>query len=207
METNFVELNLNLKILRDDFKYLTYHRLQHMIYKPEPEKSLHPELLSFFKSINVKTKVLLFKTPPKMKSAIHSDGIPYGLITNNRDCAINWVWGAEDHIMCWWKEKSNNVNIDNRLTERANHRNAKDTHSSVSSVEYLNWNIDQVDLIQSVKITKPSLVKIGIPHSVENFSNTDRWCLSIRMIVPPSKVTWDKSLKLFKEYIINEPIV
>jgi len=195
METNFVELNLNLKILRDDFKYLTYHRSQHMIYRPEPEKSLHPELISFFKSLNVKTKVFLFKTPPKIKSAIHSDGIT----TNNRDCAINWVWGAEEHIMCWWKEKSNNV--------KSTFNNARDTHASVGPVEYLNWNIDQVDLIQSVKITKPSLVKIGMPHSVENFSNTDRWCLSIRMILPPSTVTWDKSLKLFKEYIINEPIV
>lgn len=54
-------------------------------------------------------------------------------------------------------------------------------------------------------IQNPSLIQVGIPHNIENFSE-DRWVVSIVYKYQSDifrRPTWTESLSLFDEYLIK----
>jgi hypothetical protein len=176
---NYKELNFNFPVLRDDFVFPKECPTYHVTMKIDVEKSLHPELIKFFNNLGLNIKAMIFRTPPHNKCSIHVDGF-----VTHKQWGINWVWG-DDHLMSWWKPNSHKISLENFQRTNAN-------------TPYLFWKDEDVTLLESVKIVNPVIVKTGVPHRVENFSDTERWCLTVRPTVPSN---WDAALKLFNGHI------
>jgi hypothetical protein len=178
---NYKELNLSVSPLRSDFQFPKDTGNSHITLKIDVEKSLNPDLIKFFNDLGLNIKAMIFRTPPHNKCSIHVDGF-----LTHQQWGVNWVWG-NDHLMSWWKPNSPKLKLENFKKTNA-------------KTPYLFWDDDDVTLLESVKITKPVIIKTGVPHRVENFSDSDRWCLTVRPVVPSN---WDVALKTFKEYIIE----
>jgi hypothetical protein len=178
---NYKELNLSVSPLRNDFQFPKDTGNSHITLKIDVERSLNPDLIKFFNDLDLNIKAMVFRTPPRNKCSIHVDGF-----LTHQQWGVNWVWG-NDHLMSWWKPNSPKLKLENFKKTNA-------------KTPYLFWDDDDVTLLESVKITKPVIIKTGVPHRVENFSDSDRWCLTVRPVVPSN---WDVALKTFKEYIIE----
>ncbi len=179
-DTNYRELSLQFPILRDDFVYPT-KKTSHATFRLDATNSLHPDALKFFESINLKVKAMIFNTPPHGRCSIHVDGY-----TMHQQWGINWVWGSEDHSMSWWMPKDKKIDFNK----------AKQTNAGTP---YMFWDEEETNFLQSVKITRPTLLKTGVPHKVENFTDQDRWALSVRPINPSS---WTHALNIFNDYLL-----
>jgi len=178
---NYKELNLNFPVLRDDFAFPKQMVSSHSTFRVDVETSVHADLINFFKSVGLKDiRALIFRTPPNTKSSIHVDGASL-----HEQWAINWAWGG-DHLMRWWNPISPVIKSQNIRYTNAN-------------TPYLFWTDNEVTLAEQVKLIKPAIIKIGVPHSVENFSSTNRWCLSIRSNIPS---TWNTGLDIFKDFLL-----
>jgi hypothetical protein len=178
---NYRELNLPLLPLRHDFKFPKDTGDAHATFKINVEQSLNPELIKIFKELGITPKAMVFRTPPHNKCSIHVDGF-----LTHQQWGMNWAWGT-DHLMSWWKPNDPKIKLENFKKTNA-------------STPYLVWDDEDVTLIESVKITKPVIIKTGVPHRVENFSDTDRWCLTVRPAVPTN---WNEALMIFKEYVVE----
>lgn len=179
---NYRELNLDIPVIRDSFVFPKYTQLGHATFRVDVQQALHVELIEFLSSVGLQDiRALVFKTPPHTKSSIHVDGS-----TLHEQWAINWVWGG-DHIMRWWKPNDPVIRS----------QNLKYTNSNTP---YAFWSDNTATVVEQVKLTKPALIKIGVPHSVENFSSSDRWCLSVRSNIP---TTWNIGLDIFKDFLVQ----
>jgi len=178
---NYKELNISVPVLRDSFRLPKHTENWHATFRVDIQDALHTQLLEFFSDIGLlDIRALMFRTPPHAKSSIHVDGS-----TLHELWAINWVWGS-DHIMRWWKPNDPVIRP----------QNLKYTNSNTP---YAFWTYTEATVIEQVKLTKPALIKVGVPHSVENFSSSDRWCLSVRSNVPS---TWSTGLETFKDFLV-----
>lgn len=124
----------------------------------------------------------IFYTPPKGKLPIHVDHDEF----SNR-CKLNWVFGAEGSRMIWW-EKKPGVELK--------------YHTTPIKTRYLMF--DQADCIQlySAEINQPSLVNVGVPHSVDNMTDQGRWCMSyvIGKKKDHTNLQWDEAQTIFNDY-------
>ncbi len=88
--------------------------------------------------------------------------------------------------MCWWKQKpdvSNKVEI-----------------TAINS-SYIDYKIDQVDLIDKQPVNFPSIVQVGIPHNIHNFEEP-RYCLSLVLKKQDNtRLTMAESIEIFKQYL------
>ena len=73
---------------------------------------------------------------------------------------------------------------------------------TTANTSYTSFKEDQTELIEELEFPKKKLilVRIDIPHSVENYSNEKRLCLSIRGY-PILK--WHDAVEFFKDYILE----
>jgi hypothetical protein len=140
------------------------------------------EFLSYLKTRNivVGNSNVLFYTPPNGHLGIHVDGDRL----HNRSM-LNYVWGSSNHSMSWY-ELNSGVQLTSRLFTNGD--------------KYISIPENNVTKICDHTVGYPTLVKVGIPHSVVNYSDTGRWCLSIDLQIDSGPgIDFDQAIKLLKD--------
>jgi hypothetical protein len=71
---------------------------------------------------------------------------------------------------------------------------------------YTRFEQHEVTKVHSQRIQNPSLIQVGAPHNIENFSE-DRWVVSVvykyPFYKPIRRPTWAESLSIFNEYLVK----
>lgn len=137
---------------------------------PVASELINLDLLDWFEDRGMWLKNCdIFCSPPGFTLGIHVDGV-------RRDNAIATNWAYEEPfqegVMHWWEPKPEFVNPKDLKPE---------DHGaySISTTPYaLAWHEDQCELLHSSKVGFPSLVNIGIPHSMSN-GNAQRYAISM----------------------------
>ena len=142
---------------------------------------LSTEGLNFIKKINMKPfpDSNLFIASPMAATEIHCDG-------PQQSYALNYSWNVKCFRMRWFKEIYS----------------GKEKYTTAKTL-YTFYDRDQVELIEEADIPGNSLilVRINVPHFVENFSNNERYCLSIR---GTPVFNWESIVNYFKNYLLLE---
>jgi hypothetical protein len=163
----------------------SYNNLdQMMIFKMS---TVDKNLVKFLSAVDVYiTHGEIFYTPPYGKLPIHVD-----LHEFSNNCKLNFIFGAAGSKMIWWDKKPN-VDLSFFYTP--------------IGTKYIMFEEDDCIPIHSARINQPSLVNIGIPHSIDNTTNEGRWCMSytLRKIKDNNDLQWDDACILFDEYFKKE---
>ncbi len=197
MENTFCR-HLNLKFgpsLNDFKKSKTYSLMnlskQSMVYL-QPDRTL----VEFLKTIDLTCRTArVFYTPSYSNLPIHVDNIEETTnIKNSKDnqysntVKINWVFGAKNSTMSWWRPND----VEDAITI---------SKTPVGST-YLAFDENKCTKIWSENITDPCLLNVGQPHSVENTTGEDRWCMSFVLdyIDRNRTLTWDDACSMLKDH-------
>jgi hypothetical protein len=162
-----------------------------------PEKEVNPELINFFENKGLYLKnVDVFCSPPGFYLQIHIDGIALG--TNI--CAINWQYCDEKgSYMQWWNPKPQFANKDIIKPE-----NFIENSYKIKTTKYAYaWTPEECNLVHTSEIGFPSLVNIGVPHSMKNSTKVNRYAISLTL--KDSKgatVEWDYLYEKLQSYIV-----
>lgn len=127
----------------------------------------------------------LFYTPPYGTLEWHVDSN-----TISDYIKINFVWGSPKHVMQWGQPL---VDIDKKVSY------------TTAGTEYLKFEEDEVGIMAETKIIQPTIVNVGIPHRVKNFSNLGRWCLSLVLHQNNNRIIFPRALEIFNEYVQDLP--
>lgn len=100
---------------------------------------------------------------------------------------INWVYGNRECPMIWYKLK-NNIRSEQKIT--------------ATGTGYHDFDPDTVEEIDRTFIQTPSIIQAGVPHTVINSSNKNRWCVSIVLSKGNDLLTFEQLVNEFKEYIV-----
>ena len=184
-------LNIPFPLFKENFDPFQLPKIRH--FKLDKDEVISNELINWFTSIKLNIFLVeVFYTSPNQSGVIHLDSVG-GDFTK-----LNWQFGGKDSIMNWYSE--NNPNI------RTKTLSSIGTNSS-------SFDVNDVTKIHSQSIENPSLVQVGIPHNIENFSE-DRWVVSVVYKYPSAiyrRPTWTESLSIFNNYLVEitgiEPVV
>lgn len=158
----YLDLGLDTDILNESYVLPKFEQDKVKIFKLEYH-NLNPEFISVFQkhTRSNPTNIQLFYTPPNtMNRNIHLDG------SGPSDMwAINQVVsGTRNGIMRWFESDSINVKY----------------NQTGITTKYYSYDISEVTEIARHVLNGLTLVRIGIPHNIDNPDNEPRWCLSIR---------------------------
>jgi len=119
-------------------------------------------------------KAEVFYIPPGESLPIHVDSDKFSM-----DCKLNWVFGGGQ--MLWFKP---NEDVPLRY------------HTTPIGSKYLLFNIDDCVQVYQEDIGVPSLVNVGIPHSVRNDTDASRWCIShnIGCVQQGRQIQWHEAV-------------
>lgn len=140
---------------------------------PVPESEVNPDLLDWFEDRGFWIKNCdIFCSPPNFTLGIHVDGTRL----DNR-IATNWAYENEEDpgYMEWWEPKPGFENPSDLKPE---------DHGaySISTTPYaLAWTEDQCNKLHRSVVGSPSLVNIGVPHSMSN-GGSQRYAISITWV-------------------------
>jgi hypothetical protein len=125
--------------------------------------------------------VEVFYTPPGGRMMWHIDTeAPSNFVK------INLAWGSRFHIMQWGKSKNEGI------------------HSlTPADTKYIQFPNEEITITDSVKITSPTIVNIGVPHRVVNNDQTGRWCLSVNIHKDGERIPLDVAKNIFSEYALG----
>ena len=127
----------------------------------------------------------IFYTPPKTQTFIHIDHKIYG---TNR-CKLNWIFGAPGSVMEWWQRINEEAPIPYKTTRIGS--------------RYIQFEYEECTKIYEAEVGMPSLINSGVPHSVNNFTDQDRWCLSFNLAYSDNTpIQWEDAAKKFKNFLI-----
>jgi hypothetical protein len=123
----------------------------------------------------------LFISPPNMTSSIHIDSL-------SQSYAINYVWGEGESKMRWFEVMTDEPNKPAVTT---------------AGDDYMIYNDTQVKLIEEIEVPHNTLmlVRTDIPHQVSNYSDTKRYCLSVR---GSPVMKWEDAVEHFRPYFLEE---
>ena len=184
-----IGFDLNISVLKE--VQASYNNLdQMMIFKmPTVDKNLS----KFLSGVGIYvTHGEIFYTPPHGKLPIHVD-----LHEFSNNCKLNFIFGAEGSKMIWWDKKTD-INL-------------RFVYTPIGT-KYIMLDEDECIPIHSAEIKQPSLVNVGILHSINNTTDEGRWCMSytLRHIKYRNQTTnlkdlqWDEACILFGEYFKKE---
>jgi hypothetical protein len=127
----------------------------------------------------------LFYTMPRNKIFWHTDMGPAQDFIK-----INFVWGSDDHIMEWGEVKDS-INQNISFTK--------------AGTQYVKYNDNEINKTASTKLVMPTLVNVGRPHRVVNFSDTGRWCLCLMPKFKDRNIRmfFNEFLETFNEYVLG----
>lgn len=154
-------------------------------------KFINQELIDSFLKFNLElVDVEIFKKTPGAIGAVHTDVI-YNNTTNTWDpwnCAININLDNTESIMYWFSTTLPQVLP---TFEKA----------KLNGIHYGTRNNNKFTdftILDRFMITKPTLVRTSVIHTVENTDNKDRWCISLRFKGNP---TFEECATKLKELI------
>ena len=164
---------------------------------PIAESMVREDLLDFFEGFGMYLKNAdVFISPPKFLLQIHIDGTDLG--TNS--CAINWQYCTEiGSYMQWWKPKPEFMNKEIIAPESAGENSYK-----IDTTPYAYaWTPEECELLHTSNIGFPSLVNIGVPHSMKNDTNVTRYAVSLTWKkYNGSTIEWDYVYNKLQSYIV-----
>lgn len=146
---------------------------------------LTDELYTLLDSINCEVlEAEVFYTAPFSVLPWHIDMNPPADNTK-----LNFVWGSDNHKM--------------RFGEIADLAALDTTSTTQAGSQYVEFNPTQVNPKDIVCLNKPALINSGRPHSVINWSNKGRWCLSVIITHNKQRILFDDAVRLFSEYVLD----
>lgn len=109
--------------------------------------------------LEVSSVEFFYKTPNNVGPGAHVDDL------NQTDfIKINWIYGDESAKMVWYKP------IENFQGVVSSHHN----------ISYLYFPPDRITEIHSEILQSPSIVQVGIPHTIKNVCS-ERWAVSLTL--------------------------
>jgi hypothetical protein len=147
---------------------------------------LNPKLLRLLESVKLfPAHCEIFYSPPHLFSGIHVD------IGHGDRMKINWIFGGERSTMNWYRLKDT---VSPRIPDK----------SKINTL-YVPYDLTEVDLVYTEQLANPSIVQVGVPHNITNYSQ-DRYCVSV---VPGMwcngeiyRPTVDEALNIFSKFLI-----
>ncbi|WP_133129184.1 hypothetical protein [Legionella steigerwaltii] len=201
MPSYYQVLNLNHNPLSPYFEYPHMNqdvKARYITYFPD--EILNKEIFQLFKKVGLKIKwVILFYKKPGASGLIHSDVIRNGYRWERCVCAINWNLTKASSIMNWWKCTLSEIWPSEQEATIPGIDILNGIHYGTRSNIY--FEPHQLQLLESVEIIHPTLVRTDIPHNVVMKDlKKERWCLSIRFEETFS--SWEKALEILRPYFI-----
>jgi hypothetical protein len=143
---------------------------------------INPHLTAVLKLLGVRVSYAeCFRLNPYQENNIHTD-------TERGDYTkINWIYGGKDSTMSWYTPNSDN---------------SKNLMYTATGTTYENYTIDEVTLMHRQHLSSPSLVQVGVPHDVQNYSEL-RHALSFVIAKGNNRLTMSEAIDIFKDYIID----
>ena len=177
-------LNIPFSLFKEHVDPLQLPKIRH--FKLDKDEFINDKLIIWFTFLKLEIHLIeVFYTPPNITGGIHID------VTGGDYTKLNWQFGGKDSVMNWYSETETNF--------------SKKGITSIGS-SYISVDADTAIKVHSQSIQNPSLVQVGIPHNIENFSE-DRWVVSVVYKYPIDnyiiRPTWKRSLSLFNEYLIQ----
>jgi hypothetical protein len=177
-------LNIPFPLFKEHVAPLQLQKTRH--FRLDKNQFISDELQNWFTFLKLEIYLVeVFYSPPNKIGTIHIDSVG-GDFTK-----LNWQFGGKDSVMNWYSEISPESRV-KKVTAIGSNSISVDTNS--------------ITKIHSQPIQNPSLVQVGVPHNIENFSE-DRWVVSVVYKYPIDnyiiRPTWTKSLLLFNEYLIQ----
>jgi hypothetical protein len=127
-----------------------------------------------------------FYTPAGQSRVIHSDNTWMDNITK-----LNFVINGSGSVMKWWQLKEKNAEA--RIGVLPNGR------------KYNYFSADQCDLVAVKELTGPTMVNVGALHSVENFTDNNRWAISYTLGDQNGMpLQWNEAVKIFQPYFATD---
>jgi len=158
MSEYFAHLNLNINpVIIDHVHLKNQYQYQTKIMLDQ----LNPELIDLLKNHGIKIPYAeSFYSSPFLIQRIHTDEFGGDFVK------INFIYGGHGSQMHWYKVKEN---ADSNMVKKTS-----------TNKNYIQWNPDMVDLVESDSIAHPSLVQVGCPH---NITNKDEYRLCITVVL------------------------
>jgi hypothetical protein len=176
-------LNLPFPLFKESVDPFQLQKLRH--FKLDKDEVVNDDLQNWFTSLKLEIHIVeVFYTPPNTTGTIHIDSIG-GDYTK-----LNWQFGGKNSVMNWYST--------NKLIAPAN------KVTPIGS-KYTRFEQHEVTKVHSQYIQNPSLIQVGVPHNIENFSE-DRWVVSVVYKYPSAiyrRPTWTESLSIFNGYLIK----
>jgi hypothetical protein len=145
--------------------------------------SLNPAFVIWLNNLGLSIRLVeVFYRTPNSKCLIHIDTAKSGDFAK-----LNWVYGGGSAVMTWYEEKDNSV---------------VDITTTPINSKALLYQESQVTLVHSQLVGTPSLVQVGVPHSVVGVTE-DRFCICVVFVNTKTlqKLTFQQALTLFQSYI------
>ena len=146
------------------------------------------DVIDIFEQLDLSISfVEVFYSKPFLNSNIHVDG------AGGDYTKVNWIFGGVDSSMNWYRAKQSHI-----ITEKPRFPRIV-TSIGTNTTSY---HESEVEYLFTEKITRPSLVQVGIPHNITN-GEQDRWCISVnyRDRITNKRPTMEESRLLFKKFI------
>jgi len=175
-----IPLNLP-SILLPDFKISTF-KFYFVVHKIFFNKILNYDVISIINNLNLKidTVELFYKNSKNVGPGSHIDDV-----VNKDFVKINWVYGDLNAVMLW------RLPLDNYPGE---------INKNFGGHSYLYFPPDKTIDLKSIIIHSPSIVQVGVPHTITNIS-TERWAISLTVKRDGQYISMDEAIDLFKDYI------
>ena len=144
---------------------------------------LSPDMLELLKKIDdFRLKgLIIYYSGESTSSPIHIDNYNVYDQTN-----LNFYINANDSLVNWYRS----INKYPGLPK----------HNGVAWKR--DYEIDKMQLIESVNLQGACLFQSGVPHNVSNITSP-RWCISIKVSLPDSKYfKWQDALSRFEKFIM-----
>ena len=172
-----VSLNFNIPALRENI-ILSPHS-DHI--KKLNLKLINPKLTSIFDKLNVSVGSLQHLSyPPYFTGIIHIDNEGGDYIK------LNWIYQGSSSIVNWYEPIDTIIKPANVISRE---------------YQFIKYDNSEVKLLHSQQINMPSIIQVGIPHNIINYSEP-RECLSMVLCLNGKRITMSESIELFKNYIV-----
>lgn len=175
-----IPLNLP-SILLDDIK-LTSYKFYFVLNKNFYHKFLNTDVINLINSLGVEVTAAeyFYKNHKNVGLGSHVDDL-----VNKDFVKINWIYGDLNASMLW------RLPLDNYPGE---------VNKNFGGHSYLYFPPDRTIDMKSIVIHSPSIVQVGIPHTITNIS-TERWAVSLTVKRDGQYISMDESIDLFRDYI------
>lgn len=154
-----------------------------LMHYPFSIDNMDPRVLEFLSDFGLTfSHMEVFHTPPLSTLPIHIDGPRQSNLVK-----LNWCFGAPGSKMLWWKLKQGTV-----------------MKEGVTPVDTRYLFAEQRDcvMIEAARIGTPTLVNVGVPHSILNQTGEPRWVLSGVLNNGATDVQWDEAVSRLAEVLV-----